>query len=117
MATRLTLDYAFHVIGLDMVWLKVSGPETAGRNTYVKAGFREVGTMRGAGVRKGHRCGEMVMDSLPKGFPWPCRECSGAAFSVEGARGPVWAEGCARKMRAPDVDNVGVRGYPTRRGR
>lgn len=80
-ATRLPLDYAFHVIGLDMVWIKVLEPNTAGRNAYAKASFRKVGTMCSAGVRKDHRFGEMVMDSLPKDFPWPCRECSGAAFS------------------------------------
>ena len=70
-ATRLTLDYAFHVIGLDMVWLKVLEPNTAGRNAYAKAGFREVGTMRSAGVWKGRRCGEVVMDAVPEDFPWP----------------------------------------------
>ena len=70
-ATRLTLDYAFQVIGLDMVWLKVLEPNTAGRNAYAKAGFREVGTMRSAGVWKGHRCGEVVMDAVPEDFPWP----------------------------------------------
>ena len=70
-ATRLTLDYAFHVIGLDMVWLKVLEPNTAGRNAYVKAGFQKVGTMRSAGVWKGRRCGEVVMDALPEDFPWP----------------------------------------------
>ncbi|WP_017574748.1 GNAT family N-acetyltransferase [Nocardiopsis kunsanensis] len=70
-ATRLMLDYAFHVIGLDMVWLKVLEPNTAGRNAYAKAGFREVGTMRSAGLWKGRRCGEVVMDALPEDFPWP----------------------------------------------
>ncbi|GAA1439978.1 hypothetical protein GCM10009602_11790 [Nocardiopsis tropica] len=70
-ATRLTLDYAFHVIGLDMVWLKVLEPNTAGRNAYAKAGFREVGTLRSAGQWKGRRCGEVVMDAVPEDFPGP----------------------------------------------
>ena len=70
-ATRLTLDYAFHVIGLDMVWLKVLEPNTAGRNAYTKAGFQEVGTMRSAGIWQGRRCGEVVMDALLEDFPWP----------------------------------------------
>ena len=70
-ATRLTLDYAFHVIGLEMVWLKVLEPNTAGRTAYAKAGFREVGTIRSAGVWRGRRCGEVVMDALPEDFPWP----------------------------------------------
>ncbi|WP_159942073.1 MULTISPECIES: GNAT family N-acetyltransferase [unclassified Nocardiopsis] len=70
-ATRLTLDYAFHVIGLEMVWLKVLEPNTAGRTAYAKAGFREAGTMRSAGVWKGRRCGEVVMDAVPEDFPGP----------------------------------------------
>jgi RimJ/RimL family protein N-acetyltransferase len=70
-ATRLTLDYAFHVIGLEMVWLKVLEPNTAGRTAYAKAGFREVGTMRSAGVWKGRRCGEVVMDAVPGDFRGP----------------------------------------------
>ncbi|WP_435108671.1 GNAT family N-acetyltransferase [Nocardiopsis synnemataformans] len=70
-ATQLTLDYAFHVIGLEMVWPKVLEPNTDGRTTYTKAGFREMGTMRSSGVWKGRRCGEAVMDALPEDFPWP----------------------------------------------
>ncbi len=62
---------AFHLIGLEMVWLKVLEPNTAGRNAYAKAGFREVGTIRNAGVWKGMRCGEVVMDALSEDFPWP----------------------------------------------
>ncbi|MEU3016112.1 GNAT family protein [Nocardiopsis sp. NPDC007018] len=69
--TRLTLDYAFHIIGLEMVWLKVLEPNTAGRTAYTKAGFREVGTIRSAGRWRGGRCGEVVMDALPEDFPWP----------------------------------------------
>lgn len=70
-ATRLTLDYAFHIIGLEMVWLKVLEPNTGGRNAYARAGFREVGAMRSAGLWKGRRCAEVVMDALPGEFPWP----------------------------------------------
>ncbi|MEV2275791.1 GNAT family protein [Nocardiopsis sp. NPDC049922] len=67
-ATQLTLDYAFHVTGLDMVWLKVLEPNQAGRRAYAKAGFHEVGVMRSAGIWKGRRCGEVVMDALPEDF-------------------------------------------------
>lgn len=70
-ATRLTLDYAFHIIGLEMVWLKVLEPNIAGHNAYAKAGFREVGTMRSAGLWKGRRCGEVVMDAVLEDFPGP----------------------------------------------
>ncbi|WP_231640668.1 GNAT family N-acetyltransferase [Nocardiopsis sp. NRRL B-16309] len=68
-ATRLTLDYAFHIIGLEMVWLKVLEPNAAGRRAYAKAGFQEVGTMRSAGQWRGRRCGEVVMDAVPEDFP------------------------------------------------
>lgn len=70
-STRLTLDYAFHIIGLDMVWLKVLEPNGAGRHAYAKAGFREVGTLRSAGQWKGRRCGEVLMDAVPEDFPGP----------------------------------------------
>lgn len=71
-ATRLTLDYAFHVTGLDMVWLKVLEPNESGRRAYSKAGFREIGVMGSAGRRKGRRCGEVVMDALPEDFAGAC---------------------------------------------
>ncbi|GAB2500710.1 GNAT family N-acetyltransferase [Nocardiopsis aegyptia] len=67
-ATRLTLDYAFHVTGLDMVWLKVLEPNEAGRRAYAKAGFQEVGVLRSAGQWRGRRCGEVVMDAVPEDF-------------------------------------------------
>ncbi|WP_255499648.1 GNAT family N-acetyltransferase [Nocardiopsis sp. Huas11] len=68
-ATRMTLDYAFHIIGLEMVWLKVLEPNAAGRRAYAKAGFQEVGTVRSAGQWMGRRCGEVVMDALPEDLP------------------------------------------------
>lgn len=39
-ATRLALDYAFHITNLRMVWLKVLAPNQAGIRAYEKAGFR-----------------------------------------------------------------------------
>ena len=48
-ATRLTLDYAFHVTNLRMVWLKVLAPNTAAIRAYEKAGFQHVGAVRQAG--------------------------------------------------------------------
>nr|WP_237523328.1 GNAT family protein [Streptomyces sp. SID8350] len=45
-ATRLVLDYAFHVTNLRMVCLKVLAPNKAGVRAYEKAGSRTAGTLR-----------------------------------------------------------------------
>ncbi|MEU8954903.1 GNAT family protein [Streptomyces sp. NPDC048518] len=70
-ATRLTLDYAFHITNLRMVWLKVLTPNTAGIRAYEKAGFRTVGAMREAGYWLGDVCDEVIMDALAKDFAGP----------------------------------------------
>ncbi|MFI2029837.1 GNAT family N-acetyltransferase [Streptomyces buecherae] len=70
-ATRLTLDYAFHVTNLRMVWLKVLAPNVAGIRAYDKAGFRTVGALREAGYWLGEVCDEVVMDALAKDFAGP----------------------------------------------
>lgn len=70
-ATSLTLDYAFHLIGLHMVWLKVLEPNTAGARAYEKAGFRYAGKLRNAGHWLGRPCAEILMDAVPDDFPGP----------------------------------------------
>ncbi|OON72667.1 GNAT family N-acetyltransferase [Streptomyces tsukubensis] len=70
-ATRLTLDYAFHITNLRMVWLKVLAPNTAAVRAYEKAGFRTAGTLREAGYWLGRSCGEVVMDTLATEFTGP----------------------------------------------
>nr|WP_228447314.1 GNAT family protein [Streptomyces paludis] len=70
-ATRLTLDYAFHVTNLRMVWLKVLAPNTAGVRAYEKAGFRSAGTLRESGYWLGQVCDEVLMDALAKEFTGP----------------------------------------------
>lgn len=70
-ATRLTLDYAFHVTNLRMVWLKVLAPNKAGIRAYEKAGFRVVGALREAGYWLGRVCDEVVMDALAGDFAGP----------------------------------------------
>ncbi len=62
-ATRLVLDYAFHVTNLRMVWLKVLAPNKAGVRAYEKAGFRTAGTLREAGYWLGTVCDEILMDA------------------------------------------------------
>ncbi|MFF8612462.1 GNAT family N-acetyltransferase [Streptomyces sp. NPDC015350] len=70
-ATRLTLDYAFHVTNLRMVWLKVLAPNAAGINAYAKAGFRRAGMLRQAGYWLGQVCDEIVMDAVASEFGGP----------------------------------------------
>ncbi|MGW2453365.1 GNAT family N-acetyltransferase [Streptomyces sp. NPDC001704] len=70
-ATRLALDYAFHVTNLRMVWLKVLAPNTGAIRAYEKAGFQKVGSIRQAGYWLGQVCDEVVMDTLASEFSVP----------------------------------------------
>ncbi|KAB2594517.1 GNAT family N-acetyltransferase [Streptomyces arboris] len=70
-ATRLVLDYAFHITNLRMVWLKVLAPNKAGLRAYEKAGFRTAGTLREAGYWLGTVCDEILMDTLAGDFTGP----------------------------------------------
>lgn len=70
-ATRLTLDYAFHITNLRMVWLKVLAPNRPAIRAYQNAGFRAAGTLREAGYWLGQICDEVVMDALPSDFTGP----------------------------------------------
>lgn len=70
-ATRLVLDYAFHVTNLRMVWLKVLAPNRPAVRAYEKAGFRTVGALREAGYWLGRVCDEVVMDALAAEFAGP----------------------------------------------
>ncbi|MFI8942708.1 GNAT family N-acetyltransferase [Streptomyces syringium] len=70
-ATRLTLDWAFHVGALRMVWLKVLEPNQAGIGAYEKAGFRQAGRLRQAGYWLGQPVDELLMDAVPADFLGP----------------------------------------------
>jgi diamine N-acetyltransferase len=70
-ATLLTLDYAFHLTALRMVWLKVLEPNIAAVRAYQNAGFRHAGRLRQAGHWLGRPCDELVMDATPEDFPGP----------------------------------------------
>ncbi|MFB7473211.1 GNAT family N-acetyltransferase [Kitasatospora sp. NPDC056184] len=67
-ATRLTLDYGFHVSAFRMIWLKVLAPNVAAIRSYEKAGFKQAGTLRQAGYWRGKVCDELVMDALAEEF-------------------------------------------------
>lgn len=70
-ATRLTLDWAFHLAALRMVWLKVLEHNAAGVRAYQRAGFKEAGRLRAAGYWLGQACDEILMDALPQDLASP----------------------------------------------
>ncbi|MGH3719252.1 MAG: GNAT family N-acetyltransferase [Pseudonocardiaceae bacterium] len=67
-ATWLTLDYAFHLTNLRMVWLKVPEPDVGAIKAYEKAGFKPASRLRSAGHWLGEVCDELFMDALPVEF-------------------------------------------------
>jgi RimJ/RimL family protein N-acetyltransferase len=70
-ATRLTLDFGFHVANLRSIWLKALAPNKAAIHVYEKAGFKHVGAMRQAGYWRGAVCDELIMDALASEFSGP----------------------------------------------
>lgn len=70
-ATRLTLDYAFHITNLRMVWLKVLAPNLPAVRAYENAGFRAAGTLRQAGYWLGQVCDEVLMDAIAEDYAGP----------------------------------------------
>lgn len=70
-ATRLTLDYAFHITNLRCVYLTVLAPNVAGIKAYEKAGFRVIGERRQSGYWLGEVVNEVCMDAIPAEFPGP----------------------------------------------
>ncbi|MFF2375829.1 GNAT family N-acetyltransferase [Streptomyces xiamenensis] len=67
-ATRLVLDYAWHVTNLRMVWLSVLAPNAAAIRAYENAGFQPAGRLRLAGYWRGTPCDEIIMDALASDF-------------------------------------------------
>jgi diamine N-acetyltransferase len=67
-ATRLTLDWGFHVLGLQNVLLTVLPWNTGAIRAYEKAGFRLVGRRRDALWAHGSRWDEVYMDAVPAEF-------------------------------------------------
>jgi len=67
-ATRLMLDYAFHVLHLRNVVLETLDWNVAGLKAYERAGFRRVGVRRGAVVSRGQPTDLVIMDAVPEEF-------------------------------------------------
>lgn len=70
-ATRLTLDYGFHVTSLRCIYLSVLAPNKAAIRAYEKAGFRKIGERRQSGYWLGQPANEVFMDAIPEDFPGP----------------------------------------------
>ena len=70
-ATRLTLDYAFHITALRCVYLSVLSPNTGAITAYERAGFRKIGERRNSGYWLGQPANETLMDAVPDDFPGP----------------------------------------------
>ena len=64
-ATRLTLDWAFHLLSLRNVLLEVMAWNAGGIRAYENAGFRLVGRRRDALVSDGEQIDEIIMDAVP----------------------------------------------------
>ncbi|MGH2617896.1 MAG: GNAT family N-acetyltransferase [Thermomicrobiales bacterium] len=70
-ATRLVLDYAFTVLGLVNVMLRVYGYNRPALRAYTNAGFREFGRRSQCRVFAGQRWDEVYMECLASGFTSP----------------------------------------------
>jgi diamine N-acetyltransferase len=67
-ATRLVLDFAFHVLELRNVLLETLAWNVAGLTAYERAGFRRVGVRRGAVMSRGRPTDIVIMDAVPEDF-------------------------------------------------
>jgi diamine N-acetyltransferase len=70
-ATRLTLDWAFNMLGLHSVMLTVLPTNTAAIRAYEKAGFKRIGLRRDALSVMGRRGDELLMDAVADDFESP----------------------------------------------
>ena len=67
-ATRLVLDFAFHVLHLRNVLLETLEWNVAGLTAYERAGFRRLGVRRGARISDGRPTDVVLMDAIPEDF-------------------------------------------------
>src|SRR3954451_5517738 len=67
-ATRLVLDFAFHVMNLRNVMLETLEWNVAGQTAYERAGFRRIGVRRGAVISHGRPTSLVFMDAVPEDF-------------------------------------------------
>ena len=67
-ATRLALDFGFHVLQLRNVLLEALDWNVAGLTAYERAGFRRIGIRRGAVLSGGRPTDVVLMDAIPEDF-------------------------------------------------
>jgi diamine N-acetyltransferase len=67
-ATRLVLDFAFHVLQLRNVLLETLDWNIAALTAYERAGFRRIGVRRGAVMSRGRSTDLVLMDAVPQDF-------------------------------------------------
>jgi RimJ/RimL family protein N-acetyltransferase len=67
-ATRLVLDFGFHVLHLRNVLLETLDWNVAGLTAYERAGFRRIGVRRGAVMSRGRPTDIVLMDAVPEEF-------------------------------------------------
>ena len=67
-ATRLVLDFAFHVLQLRNVLLETLDWNAAGLAAYERAGFRRIGVRRGGRISRGRPTDIVLMDAVPQDF-------------------------------------------------
>ena len=67
-ATRLVLDFAFHVLQLRNVLLVTLEWNVAGLTAYERAGFRRLGVRRAAVISRGRPTNVVFMDAVPEDF-------------------------------------------------
>jgi RimJ/RimL family protein N-acetyltransferase len=70
-ATRLTVDYGFHITNLRNIYLSVLAPNAPGIRAYEKAGFKVMGRRRNSGYWLGDTVDHLFMDIIPDDFPGP----------------------------------------------
>ena len=69
--TRLTLDWAFNMLGLHNVILTVLPTNAGALRAYEKAGFQVIGRRRAAVLSLGARYDEILMDAVRDEFVSP----------------------------------------------
>jgi len=67
-ATRLALDFAFHVLQLRNVLLETREWNLAASTAYERAGFRRVGVRRGAVMSRGRPRDVVIMEAVAEDF-------------------------------------------------
>jgi diamine N-acetyltransferase len=67
-ATRLVLDFGFHVLHLRNVLLETLEWNVAGLTAYERAGFRRIGVRRGAVMSRGRPTDVVLMDAVTQDF-------------------------------------------------